>query len=283
MQSSKKISFNLALLACFTLCTIPTNATKATNAAQAAPQRALQAAPRRASQAVSVEAKENGFTAYQTSSTMGDQDAFVTSTAVKIADRSHGTVVVATAPQWKVFAYNTHTKRICSFTSPRTFTGIGDKLANVTGGVTLYNIPLKPTGKTVLHGISAIELQTPKSFVDKLVKDKERESADPRFVQSAQMLVAEKVNLTPEAATVLSKFYGVPLQRAMPLQFKYINCRGDLNTILLTSELKPIKLAAADFEVPKGFETVTDFSKLENRPVIKGPPTRKIIETVKKI
>lgn len=252
MQSSPKISFVLSLLACFTL-----NASKA----QA----------------------DDGYYSYQTSSTMGDQDTYVTNTAVKIVDRSHGTVVVATAPTWKVYAFNNRTKRICSFVSPRTFTGIGNKLATVTGGVTLYNTPLKQTGKTVLHGISSIELQTPKSFVDKQIKDKEHESADPRFVQSAQMLVAEKVLLPVEAATVLSKFYGVPLQRAMPLQFKYISCRGDLNTILLTSELKPIKLVATDFEIPKGYKTVTDFTKLEDRPVIKGPPARKIIETIKKI
>ena len=135
----------------------------------------------------------------------------------------------------------------------------------------------------MLHGINAVELQTPKSFVDKQIKDKEHESADPRFVQSAQMLVAEKVTLPVEAATVLSRFYGVPLQRSMPLQFKYISCRGDLNTILLTSEMKPVKLTAADFEIPKGYKTVTDFSKLEDRPIIKGPPSRKIIETIKSL
>lgn len=252
MRSLKNIFFALVLLACFTL-----NASKA----QA----------------------DDGYSSYQTSSTMGDQDTYVTNSAVKIADRSHGTVVVATAPTWKVYAYNTRTKRICSFTSPKTFTGLGDKLATVTGGVTLFNIPLKQTGKTVLHGISALELQTPKSFVDKQIKDKEHESADPRFVQSAQMLVAEKVTLPLEAATVISRFYGVPMQRLMPLQFKYISCRGDLNTILLTSDLKPVKLEAADFEIPKNYKTVTDFTKLEDRPLIKGPPTRKIVETIKKI
>jgi hypothetical protein len=252
MWSSKNISFTLVLLACFTL-----SASKA----QA----------------------DDGYSSYQTSSTMGDQDTYVTNSAVKIADRSHGTVVVATAPTWKVYAYNTRTKRICSFTSPKTFTGLGNKLATVTGGVTLFNIPLKQTGKTVLHGISSLELQTPKSFVDKQIKDKEHESADPRFVQSAQMLVAEKVTLPLEAATVISRFYGVPMQRLMPLQFKYISCRGDLNTILLTSDLKPVKLEAADFEIPKNYKTVTDFTKLEDRPLIKGPPTRKIIETIKKI
>lgn len=252
MWSSKNISFTLVLLACFTL-----NAAKA----QA----------------------DDGYSSYQTSSTMGDQDTYVTNSAVKIADRSHGTVVVATAPTWKVYAFNTRTKRICSFTSPKTFTGLGNKLATVTGGVTLFNIPLKQTGKTMLHGISSLELQTPKSFVDKQIKDKEHESADPRFVQSAQMLVAEKVTLPLEAATVISRFYGVPMQRSMPLQFKYISCRGDLNTILLTSDLKPVKLEAADFEIPKNYKTVTDFTKLEDRPLIKGPPTRKIIETIKKI
>lgn len=97
------------------------------------------------------------------------------------------------------------------------------------------------------------------------------------------MLVAEKVTLPLEAATVISRFYGVPMQRLMPLQFKYISCRGDLNTILLTSDLKPVKLEAADFEIPKNYKTVTDFTKLEDRPLIKGPPTRKIIETIKKI
>jgi len=97
------------------------------------------------------------------------------------------------------------------------------------------------------------------------------------------MLVAEKLTIPAEAAAIICKFYGLPAQKTMPLQFKYINSHGDLNTILLTSEVKPAKLSMADFEVPVGFQTIADLNKLEDQPLIKGPPSRKVIETVKKI
>ncbi|GEM_PF-705885 len=222
----------------------------------------------------------NGWSAYQTSSLLGDQDAYVSASGVKIVDRRNGNVVTAAAPAWKVYAFNTVTRRICSYTV-KTYPGIGSQIRTITGGVSLGALPLKQTAKTTLRGVATLELQTPKTYVAKLIKDKEHESADPSFVQSAQMLIAEKISPPEPACTVLCKFYGVPVKPAMPIQFKFINTHGDLNTVLLTSEVKQIRLESADFVEPKGFAVVADAGKLLDAPV-KQLPKRKVIEIIKR-
>jgi hypothetical protein len=224
----------------------------------------------------------NGWNIYQTSSVLGDQDVFFNNSGLKIVDRANGNVVTASAPAWKITAYNQKTKRMCSYTV-KNFPGINSRIRTITGGMTLDTLPLQKTAKTVLHGISAQELQTPKSYVAKQQSAKEHESADPRFVQSAQMLVAEKPAIPAAIATVLCKFYGVPATTSLPLQFKFINTNGDLNTILLTNAMKPAQLTKDDFSAPNGYKSVSDWFKLEDRPVIKNLPSRKIIQTIKKI
>lgn len=221
----------------------------------------------------------NGWSAYQTSSLLGDQDAYISSAGVKIVDRRNGNVVMAAAPAWKVYAYNTATKRICSYTV-KTYPGISNQIRTITGGVSLGALPLKQTAKTTFRGVPALELQTPKTYVSKLIKDKEHESADPRFVQSAHMLVAETISAPESACTVMCKFYGVPVKPSVPLQFKFINTHGDLNTILLTSEIKHVHLEPSDFVEPKGFAVVSDAGKLIDA-VVKQLPKRKIIQTIK--
>jgi len=233
-----------------------------------------QAAPAKATAAA------NGWSAYQTSSISGDQDTYVASSGVKIVDRRNGNVVLAAAPEWKVYAFNINTRRICHY-SVKAYPGMGSQIRSITGGTTLGALPLKQTGKTILHGIPTLELQTPKTYVAKLIKDKEHESADPRFVQSAQMLIAESITIPQQAAVVICKFYGVPLIPAMPLQFKFINSHGDLNTILLTSAVKRVHLQSSDFSVPQNFTAVPEISKLIDQ-AVKQLPKRQIIQTVKR-
>lgn len=224
----------------------------------------------------------NGWTIYQTSSVLGDQDVFFNNNGVKIVDRANGNVITSSAPQWKITAYNVKTRRLCNYTA-KSFPGINSRIRTITGGMTLDALPMQKTAKTILHGINAQELQTPKAYVARLRSDKERESADPRFVQSAQMLVAEKPLIPAPIAAVMCKFYGVPATTALPLQFKFINTNGDLNTILLTNSLKPAQIGVDDFAEPEGFKTVSDWFKLEDRKVINKLPSRKIIQTIKKI
>lgn len=225
--------------------------------------------------------KANGWTSYQTSSLLGDQDLYASAGGIKIIERRSGSGITASAPDWTVYAFDTGTKRICSY-SLNKYPGLGNKVSALTGGHKLGSLPLKPIGKTELFGIAAIECQTPKSFTSKQEKDHERESADHRFVRSARLLVADKVSLPPQAQTIACKFYGVPPYRGLPLEFKYINLKGDLITLLLTSELKPVKLEPTDFKPPLGYQTVSGIDRLDDKKLPTEVPKRKVIETIKR-
>lgn len=255
---------------------LPVLTTPAAKPTAKASSQAAQAPPQ-----VVPQVKPNGWTSYQTSGLLGDQDLYATASGIKIIERRSGSGITASAPDWTVYVFDKTTKRICSY-KLKDYPGLGDKVTALTGGHKMGSLPLKPVGKTTLNGINAIECQTTKSFTSKQEKDHERESADHRFVRSARLLVADKVTLPKQALAIACKFYGVPPYPALPLEFKYLNLKGDLVTILLTSELKPIKLEAADFKPPEGFQKVASVEKLDDKKLPTEVPKRKVIETIKR-
>lgn len=225
-------------------------------------------------------AKPNGWTCYQTSGLLGDQDLYASASGIKIIERRSGSGITASAPDWTVYVFDKTTKRVCSY-SLQKYPGSGNKVSALTGGYKLGSLPLKPTGKTVVSGINAIECLTTKSFTSKQEKDHAAESADHRFVRSARLLVADKLPLPRQALDIASKYYGVPTYPALPLEFKYINLKGDQSTLLLTSELKPVHLEPADFKPPQDFRKVGSIDKLDDKKLPTEVPTRKMIETIR--
>ena len=48
--------------------------------------------------------KPNGWTSYQTSSLLGDQDLYASAGGIKIIERRSGSGITACAPDWTVYA-----------------------------------------------------------------------------------------------------------------------------------------------------------------------------------
>lgn len=221
-----------------------------------------------------------GYELYQTSTIKGDFDVFVSSQGVKIFDRKNIQGVVARPPLWDVYSYNNVTRRVC-MTPLVKYRGMGHAADDTTGGANLQKIPVKPGAAFDLHGIKAVECKTTPAFEKQQLKDFEREAADPRFVKSAEMLIAEKVVIPAKAATILARFYNVPDFGVLPLQFKFVNLRDEMHTMLLTNSMQPMRTWKHGFGPPvEGYKTVLDPSKLEDKTA--AVKTRKVQETVKK-
>lgn len=216
----------------------------------------------------------NGFNLYQTSSVMGDFDVFVSSQGIKIFDRKNIRGVVAKAPLWDVYVYNHQTKRYCKYPFSK-YPGLGKDADDTTGGYNLIKLPVVKGKAIETHGIEAWDYLTTPAFEKKQLKDFERESADPRFVQNAELVIAAKASVPSQAAAILARYYNLPLlDRAVPLEFSYVNLKGERHNMLITTSMTPMKTWANGFDYPRDYKLVADKSKLEDK--IKEKPTRKI-------
>ncbi len=239
-----------------------------------------QAQSREAQSPQAQDKEKEGFNLYQTSTILGDQNVFVSAQGIKIFDRKNISGLTAAAPNWQVCLYNNKTKRYCLLPF-KSYIGLGKGAALTTGGFNLNKLPLKQSKKTETRGLAAIELTTTADFEKKQQKDYERESADPRFPQSAELLVADRMPVPPQAAAIACRYYGVPEGKGMPLQFKFVSLRGELHYMLMTNSAQAMKTNRKGFEKPQDYKLVSDPGKLEDK--VKEPPPMKFKETVRKI
>lgn len=212
---------------------------------------------------------------FQTSSLFGDRNVYICDKAIKINDPRSGLSLCARSPNWDINLLQSKSKRI--YTIPLSaYHGASKKLTAITGGISLFHIPFKKMGKNDVNGISALEYQNTDEFAEKQAKAGANESADPRFVHKAQMLVSPEKNVPPQAVKILNLFMGVPNLPArenragtsnVPLKFCYLNLRGDVNDVLITTEKKKLKIPETTFLVPTDYKTVKSEQDLE--PVIK--------------
>jgi len=219
----------------------------------------------------------DGFSIYQTSTVTGDKDLYISANAVKILDRKYGNGLIARAPDWKVYALNQRSKRICNYTAAK-YPGMGKEIISITGGTPLSNLPLKRGEKGTVSGSAAISCETNKAFETKQLKDLERAFAGPRFAKWAQLMIADKGpldKLPNKGKSIICRYYGIPEfgGEGLPLQFKYVDLTDQLHTLLLTNSIQASKLAPDTFDLPKDYKVVADMSKLDDRPkfVDKGP------------
>jgi len=219
----------------------------------------------------------DGYSIYQTSAVTGDKDLYISANAVKILDRKNGNGLIARAPDWKVYAINPRSRRVCNYTAGK-YPGMGKEIVSITGGTPLNNLPLKRGEKSTVSGVAAISCETNKAFEAKQLKDLERAFAGPRFAKWAQLMIADKGpmdKLPRQGKSIICRYYGVPEfgGDGLPLQFKYVDLTDQLHTLLLTNQVQAAKLAADTFDPPKDYKVVSDMNKLDDRPKLidKGP------------
>jgi len=194
-------------------------------------------------------AAEKGIYLYQTSGLLGDLDVVVSPAGVKIVAAKTGTITIAKPPEWKTITYNPKTKN--SFSAPlKTFSGYLPKETFQTTGLPWSLLPLVQAKADQVAGLAADAYVTPESFTEKQIKDQTNECADSAFISSAKFVTAKGISAPPQAYALLNQFHCLPNKGALPLKFQYKDLRGNLNTMLVTSQYKPIEVSESDFEIP---------------------------------
>ncbi|QQR55947.1 MAG: hypothetical protein IPG59_13105 [Candidatus Melainabacteria bacterium] len=206
--------------------------------------------------AQAVNATEKGIYLYQTSGLLGDLDVVVSPVGVKIVAAKTGTVTVATPPEWKIVTYNPRTKN--SFSAPlKSFSGYLPPETFQTTGLPWSQLPLVQSKIDQVAGVAAEAYVTPSNFTEKQLKDQSNECADSAFISSAKFVTAKGISAPPQAYALLNQFHCLPNKGALPLKFQYKDMRGNLNTMLVTSQCKPIDVSKSDFIVPSDLKVTS--------------------------
>ncbi len=198
---------------------------------------------------------EKGTYLYQTSGLLGDLDVTISPLGVKIIDAKTGTVTISSPPDWKIVTFNPRSKT--SFTSSlKTFTGYLPPETFQTTGLPWSKLPLIQAKSEQVVGMQADSYVTPKSFTDKQMKDQNNDCADSAFIRSAKFITAKNIQAPNQALALLNQFHCLPNKGSLPLKFQYIDLRGNLNTMLITSQCKQVNVTKSDFEIPSDLKPV---------------------------
>lgn len=204
-----------------------------------------------------VSAAEKGVFLYQTSGLLGDLDVFISPIGVKIIAAKTGTVTVSTPPEWKTVTYNPKTKN--SYAAPlKSFSGYLPRETFQTTGLPWSQLPLVQSKTDQVAGMTAEAYVTPESFTNKQLKDQNNECADSAFISSAKFVATKGISAPSQAFALLSQFHSLPNRGALPLKFQYKDLRGNLNTMLVTSQCKPVEVSKEDFEIPADLKTTNN-------------------------
>lgn len=198
---------------------------------------------------------DKGIYLYQTSGILGDLDVTISTLGIKIIDAKTGTVTVSSPPEWKTVTYNPRSKTIFT-TSLKSFGGYLPPETFSTTGLPWSKLPLVQAKTEQIAGLPADSYVTPQSFTDKQLKDQNNDCADSAFIKSAKFITAKNISAPLQAATILSQFHCVPNKGSLPLKFQYIDLRGNLNTMLITSQCKEVNVSKSDFEIPSDLKPV---------------------------
>ena len=206
-------------------------------------------------------AEQKGHFLYQTSGIIGDQNVFISENSIKIVDKSFDLITIARAPDWKVTTYHKKSRTICSLPLS-SFNGYISQKEFDSTGQSWSDLPFVKSNTKDIAGLDATVFITPGSFVNKQLKDFDRQFADSKFIKSARYCVSNNLSINPKVRTILCKFYGLADKGGLPLEFKYHDLRGDMHIGLITSQTKINSSLDTRFDVPSGYKKVKNFEEL---------------------
>lgn len=198
---------------------------------------------------------------YQTSGIIGDQDIYITGTAVRIENKTSGLISIARAPSWKVTTFHNGSKSICALPL-QSFHGYIPEKAFLETGAMWNTIPFEKSDSKEIAGTASTVFTTTGAYTEKQLKDWQREFADSKFIKSARYCVAEKLAANQKARSVLLRFYSLPDKGGLPLEFKYHDLGGNFHTGLITSSQRSVKADSVSFEIPKDYKAVPNNAEL---------------------
>ncbi len=200
----------------------------------------------------------SGYKLVQKDDHLGEVTVYLTDAAIRIEDKRIGLVLLSKAPDWSVVAFNSKARKQ-NTSSLSKFEGFSKIGLAVSGGHYFAGVPLTKSAKqgsfekyttNIYVSTREFDLESAKAF--------RRHPEDPGAIRSATMEVATlNLKQTEKQAAILCKVYSLTRVKEIPIKYTCTDHDGSKTVAMSTSKIEKATLAAALFQMPKGYKEVT--------------------------
>lgn len=213
------------------------------------------------SSAARAQGKTNGWILSQSSFIVGEKTVYLSRNAVKVVGERNRVNIICKAPDYEVVSYSDQTRCLSREKLSSFQPGLHKMLAFAVG-VGYSDIPLNLKAGQVgtTAGAASIAYPTTAAYetAHKNLKVHSREKT--RTAKTARYAVADKISVEPQIALFLSRLYGVPNLKKVPLQFQFINMADKSMRVLNTYDVKQAQLSGKDFLAPSGYRKAARYA-----------------------
>ncbi len=196
-----------------------------------------------------------GWSVQQNSKFYGKTQIFVSNQGVKLRRSRDDLVMVAVPPDWSVISYKPSSRKLCRIS-----------LAEFGYLIESFLKPIKLPALVVLPGSETTKWNTKtKTFWSGQVPyrvDATHKDVGPNRTFNVHLIAATDLNLPEQVGSFVSKYYGIPIVRGLPLQFTYSRNVEGSQLDLTTELLKPEEIDRSEFRTPSGYKEVEDIREV---------------------
>lgn len=209
----------------------------------------------------SVKANEECYILTQKSQSLGDLYLYLCQDAIKvfIPKRNYG--MISRAPNWQIVLFNTSTKKYF-ITNMEKFKGnFAGKLVAFKGDAdTSKNWIARKS--SVICGLAAREYCLENINTKSNITNYRGVRRNVANLKDINYWVCEKINISDKISQMLTKFYGLPDIKFLPLKLDYVSTNNETTNVLTTYRINKYLAPLNYFNIPNGFLAVASESEV---------------------
>ncbi|HEY9776714.1 MAG TPA: hypothetical protein V6C81_23325 [Planktothrix sp.] len=194
----------------------------------------------------------------------GEMKALISPIGLRVTNERLKTVIVSSAPDWKIVSFNPKTKVYFQADDVKQYRSALISSNNVFNGYNLELAPMQRTGALKVFGMSAAHYDsTPRYAATQMVAyhTGELPGSAPGAVHFDLL---DQTKLPQAPCSVLEKIFGVPQMVGVPAVCWYDSVDRNKHQYLTTGKITTVTCSKKDFEFPKEYKRVPHEAQLNN-------------------
>jgi hypothetical protein len=198
---------------------------------------------------------QTGLKLEQSNKYLGDCTVYLSPTAIKITDTHSGMITVSKAPDWKVTMFNNRAKTIFE-TDIKNIRSYIAKATALFSSKLVTEVPLEKRGRNSWLHLNLVHYESTKAYEKLAHDDYMNQNKGEHTFKHCEYDLADRINFPKEEGILLARIYDLPVKDGIPIRYKCFYLDGDSRLMLTTLAIKPVKFAASEFDLPKGYKKV---------------------------
>ncbi len=206
-------------------------------------------------------ANEDCYILTQRSQSIGDLYLYVCKDGLKFFVPKRNFGMVSRAPNWQINLFNESTKKYFQTTMEKYAGNTAGKIVSFKG---YDNIGRKwqTRKKAVICNYSAQEYCLENLSNNDSISNIRNRKINNSNIHEIDYWVSDQISISDKIAEMLSKFYGLPNIKYLPLRLNYINTKNELTNVLNTYRITKTQAPISYFNSPNGYQLVTNESEV---------------------